>query len=196
MTLTFWKRAIGLAALTSAAMIMAASCGDNGGAGGSGAAPGSDCSIGKEKCQLGCEPNLGCVGCASGDDCGAAAPICVLGSCSECALSTDCSGGLVCYPRAHTCEAKCTSDADCESVEPICDVETGACVGCRTDADCPDAEKPICEPQRGDSLPVPTRPSISASARSSSTSTSTRSRGGSSTRTASRTWCGSTPGST
>jgi hypothetical protein len=41
------------------------------------------------------------------------------------------------------CEEVCRSNADCKPDKPICDVNSGECVGCLTPADCP-TPTPLC----------------------------------------------------
>jgi hypothetical protein len=52
---------------------------------------------------------------------------------------TDCPepcGDELCHPVLHEC-VECMQDADCmEANAPMCDSEDFECIGCRTDADC------------------------------------------------------------
>jgi uncharacterized repeat protein (TIGR01451 family)/MYXO-CTERM domain-containing protein len=41
---------------------------------------------------------------------------------------------------------ECDSDAQCSGNKPHCDPTTHTCVGCQSDADCPDPNKPACQP--------------------------------------------------
>lgn len=122
--------------------LFAASCGGAG-------LFGDNCSLGGKKCEFGCAQNLGCVDCQSDGDCPQAEPFCILGKCGECFDANDCAVNEACYPREHECLPVCNSNADCADVHDahICDPDTGACVGCIDDTDCP-GDKPICEPER------------------------------------------------
>lgn len=125
------------------ATLLGASCG------GGSSISGSECSRGGARCKFDCAPNLGCVECAADSDCEPGAPFCVLGRCEACRDAADCGTGQACFPREHTCKPKCAANADCgpERETPLCDVATGACVGCLEETDCP-AGKPVCEPTR------------------------------------------------
>lgn len=106
------------------------------------------CLIGGSECPHGCDPNVGCVQCVGDGDCGAAKPFCVLGTCEECAIDRDCSASQACYPRRHECEPLCTQNGNCHPEEPMCDLETGRCVGCLIEADC-GGSHPFCDPVYG-----------------------------------------------
>jgi hypothetical protein len=110
----------------------------------------ASCGIAGTKCDYGCTPSLGCTECVSNADCSdAGKPACVLGKCRECGPEVSCSAAQACFPRDSKCEARCASDGDCPGDAPICMTEAGACVGCRTDADCASTSgTPICEPIR------------------------------------------------
>jgi len=133
-------------ALASAA-IFAASCGGGGEASTDGVVTPPGCTRAGEKCALGCDANLGCVECLHSTDCGPGAPFCVLGRCEECGANVNCGTGQACFPDDHTCRTKCASNGDCDGEAPLCDVATGACVGCLKDTDC-SPERPVCEPTR------------------------------------------------
>jgi hypothetical protein len=116
---------------------------------------GSTCTLAGARCQYGCAADLGCVNCLSDADCKAGAPLCVLGTCTACRVSTDCGTGQVCEPASHTCATACTTNAECNNglrvpgnLEAlICDTTSKTCVGCQTNADC-SAARPVCEPNR------------------------------------------------
>lgn len=118
--------------------VLAASCG--------GASFIGDCTIGGKACTFGCVSNVGCAECGVDGDCAATEPYCILGKCVVCSSTSDCATGEACFPRDHRCKTKCSTNANCEKDEPICD-EDGACVGCRDDDDCP-ATEPICDSTR------------------------------------------------
>ena len=144
------------------------------GAGGSGAASGTastgaasgatvdggpddPCTNGTYRCNPAqkCDPALGCVQCLTNANCppggagNANLKVCVLGSCEVCGADSDCATGQVCYPSNHTCHASCLADggATCGGGRtPICDMTTGACVGCVTAADCKNtAGRAVCD---------------------------------------------------
>ncbi len=112
----------------------------------------NDCTFGGDKCAGGCSESLGCMQCASDSMCGAGSPFCVLGRCEECRVTADCGVGKTCYPRDNKCEAACTVNSDCPGDSPICDTTlgmgNGICVGCISSADCNDAGRPLCDPDR------------------------------------------------
>src|SRR5580658_1810940 len=128
-----------------------------GATGGTGASAGATsgatdpCTDGMYVCRMGqqCSETLGCVQCLTNANCPPAGGIgggnanlkvCVLGSCEACGADTDCAAGQVCEPATHTCRASCIADggANCANRggAPICDMTTGACVGCVTAKDC------------------------------------------------------------
>jgi hypothetical protein len=150
MALTAWRTMIMGAFVFAGVALLGASCGG----------AGSDtCTRAGAKCALGCEPNLGCVSCGSNADCGPGAPFCVLGDCEACVTSKDCGAGQACFPEHHECRTACASNANCtDSDAPLCNLMTGACVGCLTNMNCP-PDHPICEPTRSQcsecSLEVP-----------------------------------------
>lgn len=55
--------------------------------------------------------------------------------------------GTTCSPMDRICEPRCAGDADCAGFSPprVCDGATGVCLGCRADADCPNAVAPRCD---------------------------------------------------
>lgn len=71
--------------------------------------------------------------CRSNDDCFGATPLCVDGTCAECADALDCSFDKVC--REGRCETPCQSDFHCGLFEAC---HAGEClyVGCRSDREC------------------------------------------------------------
>jgi hypothetical protein len=78
--------------------------------------------------------------CESDDDCFGSTPLCVGGTCVECAESADCSFDKRCI--AGRCETPCKSDLHCALFEAC---HAGECiyVGCRSDRECaliPDLE--------------------------------------------------------
>jgi hypothetical protein len=89
-----------------------------------------------------CDPALHrCVGCTSSDDCTSPAscdPVtrqCLVACREEDDL---CPNGLRCNERIRRCAA-CGERSHCEGLGPsfTCDVLTGRCISCRTDASCP-----------------------------------------------------------
>lgn len=108
-----------------------------------------DCAINGKACGTVCDAAIGCVECAGDGDCGATRPFCIEGRCEACAQTSDCGTGMACYPADGTCHPACTSNASCTDPHaPLCNVDTGACVGCIQATDCP-GEKPICDPANG-----------------------------------------------
>ncbi len=142
----------------------AAGTGASTGAAGTGASTGATsgatdpCTDGMFTCRMGqqCSETLGCVQCLTNANCPPAGAlnanlkVCVLGSCEVCGADTDCAAGQVCEPATHTCRASCIVDggANCamRGGAPICDMTTGACVGCVTAKDCTNAMRPVCDP--------------------------------------------------
>jgi len=81
-------------------------------------------------------------GCASARDCGDPTPLCAEGRCVECVVAAQCEDGDLCVENVCVPDdvRSCTSDADCPSERPRCQMgATGSiCVaGCATDDDCP-----------------------------------------------------------
>jgi hypothetical protein len=98
-----------------------------------------------------CNPANGqCVQCLTNMTCPMTRPICVAGTCEVCGTSADCTMGRVCEPSTHTCRASCAGDGGvmCGAFGGgnICDMATGACVGCVTATNCMNANRPICDP--------------------------------------------------
>lgn len=145
----FWKKVIAGAGMVLGAVVLTASCGDDGTTGAtSNVGPG--CNIGGTKCAAGCTPSLGCIQCATNLDCkDAGKPVCVLGKCQECGVPADCGAGKSCFPEEFKCNPVCSTNQDCPGDSPICKVDTGTCVGCVTSADCAGVkDNPVCEPSR------------------------------------------------
>ncbi len=129
-----------VAALPLLPLVVVACSGDS--------APGG-CRVNGQACTVTCDPQVGCVECAGNSDCGAAKPFCVTGHCYECGASGDCGTGKACYPATHTCQVACAGPGSCTNGDtPICDPDTGACVGCINAQDC-GAARPICDPAHG-----------------------------------------------
>lgn len=143
----WWTKVIALVGLSFGAALLTVSCGDGGSSGGP-VTTDSTCSVGGTKCAGGCTPTVGCAECATNLDCNEAGkPICVLGKCQECGVAADCGAGKSCWPNEFKCNPACAANQDCSGDSPICDLSTGACVGCLSSADCAGVkEMPICEP--------------------------------------------------
>lgn len=136
-----WVKAVPVI-LFAAALGWAISCGGtDGGSGGP-----VQCS---QACPGGqfCDFDLGCVECSVSPDCPATAPVCLNGKCEACANNSDCAAGQACFPDKHDCQPACTANADCPGDAPICDPVTKACMGCLSQADCPN--DPFCSPVYG-----------------------------------------------
>lgn len=95
-----------------------------------------------------CDPTLGCVECTTDLNCGGANKFCVLGRCEACRSNADCgTAAPACWPKDHQCHPACTGPGDCSGDTPICNTNTGACVGCNVAADCNGVNgKPVCNP--------------------------------------------------
>ncbi len=100
------------------------------------------------KCKpdcLACDPALGCLECASDNQCPAGSPRCVRGKCEVCASNADCPAATpVCFPDDDRCHGACPATS-CSGETPYCNTSTGACVGCNSNADCTDPEKRLCD---------------------------------------------------
>jgi hypothetical protein len=96
-----------------------------------------------------CDPVLGCVVCTTDLQCPASARFCLAGSCVQCKANTDCGNGTTpsCWPGDHQCHVACTSNQQCpqDGNARICNVTTGACVGCSMSSDCPTTQS-VCDP--------------------------------------------------
>jgi hypothetical protein len=106
---------------------------------------GARCGVnGRNDCGpfMACDAVLGCVECASDDECPLAAKHCVAGACGECATGADAAaigcpaGAPSCWPADHVCHPKCAGPASCPATAPMCDPASGECRGCDLDADC------------------------------------------------------------
>lgn len=135
-------QAIAVVSLLGAGALLPVACGTDG--------PGGPCARDGKACNALCDSDLGCVECTGDGDCGAAAPFCVTGHCEECAGPGDCGTAQACYPEKNECEPACGANADCndEGKANLCDLDTGACVECIDDTNCP-GDKPICSPHHG-----------------------------------------------
>jgi hypothetical protein len=94
-----------------------------------------------------CDPSFGCVACTSALQCSASTPFCLRGSCVACEGKADCTMGLACWPSSHTCRAACTGNQaqTCSRSTPICNMGSGACVGCNQSGDCGQGAM-VCDP--------------------------------------------------
>lgn len=134
-------QAISAAMLLGAAALLPPACGSDG--------PGGPCARNGNACNALCDSDLGCVECLGDGDCGAAAPFCVTGHCEECAGPGDCGAAQACFPGSNECRPACAANSDCtDGNAKLCDLDTGACVECIEDANCP-ADQPICSPEHG-----------------------------------------------
>src|SRR5690242_3734021 len=143
MALNAWRTMMMGALVFAGVALLGASCGG-------GPGTNDNCVRGGVQCPLGCAENLGCVSCDDAHACPpTGAPFCVLGRCEECSTTKDCGAGQACFPSDHNCRTACLSNANCpDQDEPICDLATGACVGCIPNmTQCP-LERPICDPTR------------------------------------------------
>jgi len=81
------------------------------------------------------------VSCASVNDC-PSHHLCLEGFCrpgTVCLGDDDCSAGFKCLVLKEVCvpENPCSSDEDCPAATPRCLTDSGLCVACREDGDCP-----------------------------------------------------------
>jgi hypothetical protein len=88
-------------------------------------------------------------GCASDTNCATnpAGRTCLASQKCGCQQASDCSGssaGPACAPSTHQCG--CGADTDCKGALPRCDVATGRCVACASNADCTDPDFAACDP--------------------------------------------------
>lgn len=142
-------RGLMVVVLSTAGVLLTASCGEDedvgfSGSGGGGGVVGG-CAVNGAMCPVLCDEQLGCIDCITDADCGAAEPSCIAGECHECGDNNDCPMGESCFPKDHACEPSCQTSDDCPGDAPICDPATGACVGCVGDADCAQPT-PSCSP--------------------------------------------------
>jgi hypothetical protein len=91
-----------------------------------------------------------CVQCASDANCSGATPICsaTTHTCQPCATDSDCAGSTPACQKTGALAGECTQCSGtnltaCSMVAPVCDSQTGTCVGCQTNADCA-GSSPIC----------------------------------------------------
>jgi hypothetical protein len=83
--------------------------------------------------------------CALDTDCGGALPYCVEGRCAACRASAECQGGTpICSP-GHACVSCALADGGCPASAPACEADSGRCVECTSNTDCPLAARPICD---------------------------------------------------
>ncbi len=84
--------------------------------------------------------------CAVDEDCPLPGqPYCVDRVCVGCRTGAQCHGGTPICSAAHTCVSCAAVDAGCASPTPVCQPESGRCVGCLAEADCTaSAEKSFC----------------------------------------------------
>jgi hypothetical protein len=139
-----WLAAV---ATLGAAVVLGVACGSDPVNTGS-SSNNNDCFFGGQKCAAGCSETLGCIECSADSMCGAGSPLCVLGRCEACKSSADCGTGQTCYPRDFTCHPACTVNGDCPGDAPICEPNTGVCVGCLSNVDCAGTGQPVCHPDR------------------------------------------------
>jgi hypothetical protein len=96
-----------------------------------------------------CDPlTKQCVDCSTDEDCGVAQPFCdANGHCQECIFDGDCPAAepLCIDHECHEAPTACTGNGDCGGDNPICDLDSGDCVGCLVNDDCP-ADAPVCDP--------------------------------------------------
>ena len=81
--------------------------------------------------------------CVENADCAVACvdEVCAPGAPAACDADGDCFGLQVCAPiGACVLNGRCVDDADCPGGSPVCDVGSGACVGCLVDDDCQPGE--------------------------------------------------------
>ena len=87
--------------------------------------------------------------CTESEGCPAWAPSCVAGACGPCTQHADCAGfsETPACGRAGTC-VTCAPDElrACTGPSPSCDVATGQCLACSTDAQCADPQRSACNP--------------------------------------------------
>ncbi len=120
---------------------MAGACG---GTGASDGPNGGTCAF----CRTGvpCDATVGCLDCTADNQCpGSSRPFCVRGFCVACRNDGDCMAGTVCQSFSYTCGVPCASAASCKMpYAPICNTQTGQCVGCNSTSDCPQS-RPLCD---------------------------------------------------
>ncbi len=128
------------------AVVIACGGSNNGGPGNGSAICGVN---GTDACRTGriCNTDLGCVECNVDPDCPATDPRCIEGRCEACASNADCGAAMPACWGDHRCHAACTSAASCQQQQnlPICDLGTGACIGCKSNQDCTGTQHPLCD---------------------------------------------------
>jgi hypothetical protein len=84
--------------------------------------------------------------CFSDGDCaGSPNPYCLAGHCVACKTSGECRGGApICSPD-HACVSCVVAVGACPSAAPACEADSGRCVECASNDDCPVATRPICD---------------------------------------------------
>jgi hypothetical protein len=83
-----------------------------------------------------CDPALGCVECASADDCPVAAAHCLAGACVVSRPGmTDCPAGTTCWASDYECHPRCAGAGSCPG-GTACDESSGECVGCSAALPC------------------------------------------------------------
>jgi hypothetical protein len=111
----------------------------------------NDCALDASGGRLCDTTTGGCVACMTDAQCTSPAqPHCLTEShhCVECASDANCdeANGETCTPDTHVCKVtRCVSDANCDGALK-CDVASGQCVGCVSNADC--SFGGICESQQ------------------------------------------------
>jgi Cys-rich repeat protein len=91
-----------------------------------------------------------CVPCVTSADCKLAAdPICGANhQCGPCTLDPQCAAKDANHPACSTqgtcVECTATDDSLCQTRQEICDTDSSTCVACTTNADCAQADAPIC----------------------------------------------------
>lgn len=98
-----------------------------------------------------------CVGCTDNSQCGGATPICTNGTCVACQNDKGSGAANSCFDAAKPACVKsgpdvgkcvvCTSGDPvlCVAPTPACNDTTHTCVACKTNAQCTDPNKPICD---------------------------------------------------
>jgi MYXO-CTERM domain-containing protein len=93
-----------------------------------------------------------CVECTQSGDCMASEPVCdiLANTCNPCMTDADCLGTpetplcATSGPNTGAC-VECKDDGDCPAEEPLCNTQTNTCGKCTTDADCAGTpETPAC----------------------------------------------------
>ncbi len=90
-----------------------------------------------------------CVQCTSNANCGGTTPVCNAShQCVPCASDADCSVPTPACQTSGPLQGSCTqcsatNTSQCTGTTPLCDLPTGTCVGCESNADCA-GNTPIC----------------------------------------------------